>query len=1855
MSNEAKIKIGLLGGRGYGKTVFLTKLISLADNSEDGFLQFDAGSESLQIKNLLLENEGKLPATEIREFSKYKFILGKQSGEKWKVQFCDYAGELLERIDIPSDNKTKANDRTADSIEDIYASTDGNAPYIKRLKKWLHCCDAYIILMPVDIKKDDIEVKIYRQNIGLLLKIMHDDPVFKNKPVCLAINKWDLCVETRSFEDVISTEPFLSFKQQLKNICGENIFDLPVSAFGKHLKDDNEKADPDGRPINVSELLITLAQKAEHAKLVSIKNKLKNLPKFVGWPIYPLFLLKSYFSGATTHRLIQLNDLLQKKYWGRFAVNVAVSGITIILIYSGAATAILWQKYQIWDRQLKNGFNSPDMIARLETEIFMPRTYNFMFGKNSLLKINRLDFRKEFFKRKAEYNRNIIESAKKYRDERIDEIHDFNLSPDIRTKRIGEIITEYKEAEKRLTADAKERNELTILLKEANTWTTHTAENHDFDLAYNKWNNIADEYLKANEAITFLSKYTADKYPDRKGQIKLVQDKQKQIEQEKYNSLFASLRREEYVNDYNDLTTNYRDRIRRAESRITEINNEIEKLPRSSMKLSMIKLKQEEDARIEYLKKYGPFDSEVEPLLASTGSEGIKKISQFIENHERNFSDKRKNSFDDLKKKIIELNTALWDGLNESLKHPDIADVKSDPYKKRIDRAEERKKKIEGVLEKLTVDNTRKDCNDLLVKKKKLIELLSLYGPFDEELKQLLNSVPDTEKSKAIDAFVREFPSNRYPLRQKEYDNLDTIKNKLDDEFYAELEKRLHPRQPGARWQRQKELAEKNIELISSYKSRFADNSDKRAKCDSRIQEEQDFISQLKHDGVFDDAYDNLLKQEKNNGYIRKVADFCIKYNAETYPHRKQKIDELNSDRKEREKGLFGSLTKEDVKETSWKEAVKNYRKKCEIIQNSKNYFVEESYIKQLDEIYNKWSKKADEVEKYGKFDDAWNNVKNDLNGKTPAESIPIIEHFVDQYNKKLYPKRKDIFADADGKLKHYDTIIRNEITKKLSEDNDDLRWDIKIERAEQRISACEEAKKKLSRKSPYLQEFAERLQREKQLIDQIQNYKDYYIAYSEVEAKSDFYRIPAIDAFIKKNRGQYPSPLPRYSMDRLKKDRDKLLQKFTKQCNDELQKNADDLKKEWNDRLKSVNARIIAIEVFDKATGKDSQAQLAQEMTFKKKCEDHIAFSRNIALLKAPFASNKEFFESVHGFYAAYPPEKWWSERKADYQTVKNLEAEKIKLLQKNLEKELKKNTDTSTIEKSIQTYERQRSILSSARDNYLKTMDEYRKITADLEQVDPKIRKFKQLQKANSFLNDLLKEASRLEIKKLDAVGTFLIGVEKFNKQHSHLENDPFIKDKYKKLLSEKDKWNDQIYKQLTGEVESYENTLSSVSDTEKTKTYEEIFNIYQRYLWLLSPDSRQYELACRERDQRLLASDKLKKESKVKNAIESILKIIDDSSLNTAFRIKKIEEFDGTIRSLGSKKEFPRYKTDFIRIEETYNTLKWMQGWYELKGKISSQLDKSPSNDSEEEIGRYIKECQELIKETKKFREDKRTENLVQESVIDLKKCIERHRDIEEECRLYNSLKNSNGAFKRNPTDTSYQKFQNAVSGLKRHSYKNDKHIKEAEELAEKNSAFNKARIELNTRFESFRNEKSEQSLDRFIDKAMSYAKIGGDNYQTRYADKLQNIQKWDKRVTVTLQWFNFNNSGFSSSGLFDVDFGASLSGLGQKIEFKVDDISGKDKNSPEHDYLKKRLGESGIQKQGYASIQNRVILCFGNYNGRDDIGYDSVDFARILAESMDSGECEIVFCGLSERRPKDGYGCVRIKFSGLPRCE
>ena len=110
MSNEAKIKIGLLGGRGYGKTVFLTKLISLADNSEDGFLQFDAGSESLQIKNLLLENEGKLPATFMvvapgswsdavwDDILRMRTLNSTQSRRKQEMHVCPLQLDIVERI-----------------------------------------------------------------------------------------------------------------------------------------------------------------------------------------------------------------------------------------------------------------------------------------------------------------------------------------------------------------------------------------------------------------------------------------------------------------------------------------------------------------------------------------------------------------------------------------------------------------------------------------------------------------------------------------------------------------------------------------------------------------------------------------------------------------------------------------------------------------------------------------------------------------------------------------------------------------------------------------------------------------------------------------------------------------------------------------------------------------------------------------------------------------------------------------------------------------------------------------------------------------------------------------------------------------------------------------------------------------------------------------------------------------------------------------------------------------------------------------------------------------------------------------------------------------------------------------------------------------------------------------------------------------------------------------------------------------------------------------------------------------------------------------------------------------------------
>ena len=100
------VKIGLVGGQGYGKTVFLASLLELAHRSDKQCITL-YGSPSAETNKKYtawltsFRNDGKkIPTT--RELLDVKYVLGAAGASQWKLRFKDFSGENLDgEIKLP--------------------------------------------------------------------------------------------------------------------------------------------------------------------------------------------------------------------------------------------------------------------------------------------------------------------------------------------------------------------------------------------------------------------------------------------------------------------------------------------------------------------------------------------------------------------------------------------------------------------------------------------------------------------------------------------------------------------------------------------------------------------------------------------------------------------------------------------------------------------------------------------------------------------------------------------------------------------------------------------------------------------------------------------------------------------------------------------------------------------------------------------------------------------------------------------------------------------------------------------------------------------------------------------------------------------------------------------------------------------------------------------------------------------------------------------------------------------------------------------------------------------------------------------------------------------------------------------------------------------------------------------------------------------------------------------------------------------------------------------------------------------------------------------------------------------------
>ena len=1650
MSKTAKINIGLLGGRGYGKTVFLTKMIQLADCSEDGFIQFDAGSEALQVKNSLLENNGVLPATQIKEFSQYNFILGKQSGEKYRIRFCDYAGELLERIDAADSGTTQEkaldpskNDADNSFIEN-FISNEGNKPYIKKVKQWLRKCDAFIVLMPEDVtntkKYSPAEIKIYRQNIGVLMKVMQDDFILKNRPVCLAINKWDLAGEKKRFEDAIKTEPFASFRQQLKNMCGNNVFCMPISAFGKHSKDNPDKAAPDGKPINVSELLIQLAEKAEYSKVVSIKNTIESLSPLMSWLALPYLLVYSWLEGATRARLVKLNSLLYKKYIKVVAYRTAIILAAIYIVIWMIGTANLYHEYKTWNRKITNGFNSPEMIEKLENELYAPHTFDCMFGNHSIF-MNRNKVRESFEAEKNKYNHNLLEKAITLYNEKIIIIDNPEIDADLRKIEIQRTIDEHENIKKDLTCDAIEKIRIDEQIGELKKKLDRTDDYKLFDDAFNKWLNIADEYDQANRAFEFLNTYTRDKYPERPKQIERVRETKELIEENKFQEFYSYLHNsEENRGDFDGKTNDYQGRITRAKKRIEAIDAELNKFTHTSKRKNYEELKNNEIVRIDYLNEFGPFDLEVEQIRTLNINDDEKcaiKIRKFIDDNSDKYREKREKVFAELENKLHDTNNEIFQKMIDRLKQPRWENVGKLDFEKKIQNAELRIKDIEKTITQLTDEALINQCNTFKNEEENHISELKHYGPFEREESEIY-AQPDDRKPVLIDAFLKKYSESAYPLKKNEIKKLKNIKDDITDSFYRELNKRLRPVSLEANWHDSVEVAKNNIQLISEYQKSFPADSEQYKKCENAKTIQNDLIRQMTHDGPFDDAYEQLMSQNKDNAYIRKIDDFLRANTKETYPNRSDKIKQLEQDMASRENALYSSLNEDapPAENVPWQEKVSIREKQIKQIKENIGYFTSGSnYRVNLQEKIDRLNKEINTLNKYGPFDDEWKEIEKVIASSSLTESIPKLNYFLVTHSKEAYPDREKIIADAIILLQQFDnSIYKNavdEINGNVTSDESTIPWDTQIIRAQTNIRIYNDAINKLSSNSPYKRTLMDKRDKESRIIQNIEGYREYYEAFDSVIAQNDFTLIPAINSFIKQYTRKYPNPLPNYRVEMLTRISSELLDKFNSDLKEQLKKNADVPNADYTERAEKAQERIKALRFYESVSDTHKDDEIQKEQLLYDYCLENAEFNQDYAKVIASIdnISSKEAFIAIYSFYTKYPATKWMKGRSKDYYAIKESEEKLSKNLSDRIETELNFHQDYSTNEKTLSSFMEQEKILKDALRYFPDFMAPYKRYTTKLNELNNSIQAVQRICDEEKRIALLLEESKKLSEDKMDSIGAFFVGIDNFERDYPDAINNQRLAG-LAELSQQKVIWNEKLIDKMNEELDPYLKDRDKAPLEEKEEYNSIIISIFNRYFSYLSPTSDQFQAESRRRDTIVADSNQIKYEIELNNALKQLKDVINDNSNSSSLRRDEITRF---YSAYGTSTDNPRFRGDFEYIDRKKQEFDSDIAWSEVETKTNALVDNPPDHDEITKIKETLKKCIEIEPSLRAYRNGvRRGADMLYNKLYDLHNEL---KAVSDEYDCYISVDDAAKKYQSSSTEDNFQNFMQAYNNYAR----------------------------------------------------------------------------------------------------------------------------------------------------------------------------------------------------------------------------
>lgn len=555
MFSFPKIKIGLVGGQGYGKTIFLASLLKLACRG-DGKCITLLGEQSEKAKkqiDAILQQiwHGQIVPTTKGELFKYSYLMGKKGEAQWRIVFRDYPGETIDRLVEETSNRrestliengnatflTRGTTRRRHPVvryfrkfikeiwHKIYKPIDPLERNRFKLQKWLNSCDVLIFLLPVNVVENELvcqdggqgldkeylieRVRRYTDFIRELSPALHGQ-------VCLALNKSDLLKrDVTTPDDVIQGVKYIGdFYCALKNRFGESVKSFLISAYGRHRNENSKLAEQEASPVGVAEMLFDVVPLPEKIRVEKLQSFVGGLSSLVGrccaTPIVVGQSVWNYLRGIADEKLRNDNKMVLKRFSLLAMCQIAVVFLLCVLWNVAGNGLNERNRLNELNRLIAMGFDSAQSITEIEQKVTL-KTPSFSLGNWNTLLFNGWRERT-----KDNFNSNLLALVTTAFDDKKDEIEDWvKFSPLTRTNAIVSVREVASNAFARMTVDARQRAGISKILGELLTAEKDVKENQLIDEAYHVWKASEVDY-KVDRAGELLREYKPSDYPARR-------------------------------------------------------------------------------------------------------------------------------------------------------------------------------------------------------------------------------------------------------------------------------------------------------------------------------------------------------------------------------------------------------------------------------------------------------------------------------------------------------------------------------------------------------------------------------------------------------------------------------------------------------------------------------------------------------------------------------------------------------------------------------------------------------------------------------------------------------------------------------------------------------------------------------------------------------------------------------------------------------------------------------------------------------------------------------------------------------------------------------------------------------------------------------------------------------------------------------------------------------------------------------------------------------------------------------------------------------------------------------------------